>query len=397
MILIFTVSLFVTLASSQAPPFESQIAQHQETANLDPSMTHVIAHAVRSIEITLQNHQQEFDKKFSDLEKTCKESNDNQIDLEHLPEELDIKLGKFLEKFVDELLRFSDNATRIVEGKMEEALDGALEQIDLKLESVNEKINDLSTNMHELVTHEEVTDIQNRFTYLVTNSFENVTAEVLTVRKMEDEYLTRHQMEQYFQNISTHFDTFGDCGSSEAVEKILNNLQESDKYLENISEYLQDLMLSSSCSSSCNAIQEQLQSLQSTLEVNKNTFNSVSTSLDIMKNSVSGRIDELEMIARSITATLLRNQAEDQTRVQAYSTVQPPTKTTTMAPIPCMDTRDLKFLNICNLAVRLRKCFLDFVAFHCCRSCLNAGLITGPPNFEKTGMLSHDNVLKILG
>lgn len=377
---------FASVVSAVQAPMEAYSMEQQqaeETQNMDPNFLLAMGQQIQlTVAQSLQNHQLEFDKKFANLERMCEEGG-NSIEgrYELIPDEMESKVEEMVEKFVDQLLRFSETAIETVEEKMVAVLENALSDIDDKLQPVNEEITDIKNQMAMLVTQDEVADLQTKLTALTTDAVTEIKSEVANLPTIQELHNQTYQLGDGLLEVTYLIGNLTTCseGSSETVQQLLKQLQESDQEMGELSEFVMDSSSQNfQCASTFEDIVQHLENLTVLVKGNNEALTDLGDTLGNMQETFGTRLEDLENVAQ----TIVEGQQTTTEKSTTTTTTETPIPT---SPPPCLDSNFVgagRSLDVCSAAVRFRKCHLQFVAFHCCRSCTDSGLISTIPNYS---------------
>ncbi|XP_064095038.1 CAP-Gly domain-containing linker protein 1-like [Macrobrachium nipponense] len=367
-------SMYLVVVGAHTGPLES----HRDivTTNVAPE----ISHSLQILKTELAIHKENIEGKLASLQETCQtlaeEQEQTVVDVSADQEKIEEKMGEF----EDKMLRFSNAATEKIRKEISEALEETLKKLDAKLQPLHSEIANLKSQISDKVTKEDLGRLENN----VTDIALNVT---LLMKHEMSQLLTKEEMQEHHNELKTKLEeTFSiyenqsrcDDDTSK-LEEISGKLTKSDLVLEEVHEYLRNDSRNAQCSSAMNDIAELIGKLGDNMSDNCNSVTALDSFVQSMQKSFIDKLEEMQNIAETYHE---KATPEEETQVPQVPVRPPPGK---FDPADCIDSTFTgstgRSLEVCQAAVRFQKCHLEFVAFHCCGSCLEAGLLESFPHY----------------
>ncbi|XP_066980434.1 putative leucine-rich repeat-containing protein DDB_G0290503 [Macrobrachium rosenbergii] len=361
--LLFSVCLVVVGASTS--PLEGQ----RETENMFPE----ISHSLQILTSELTTYKETIESKFERLKETCQQRATERSDIAISTDQEIFEKG--MAQFEDKMLRFSNATTEKIRKEISEALEETLKKLDVKLQPLHSEIASLKGQLLDKVTKEDLRRLENALTVIalnVTERIRNDMAQLPTKEEMQEHY---SELKAKLEETFSTYENQSRCDDTSKLEEILGKLTKSDLVLEEVYEYLRNDSRNSQCSSTMNDITELIRKLDDNMGDNSNLVTALDTLVHNMQKSFLDKLEEMENLAEEYQE---KANPVEETQVQVHST---PGRS---EPVDCIDSTFVgsgRSLNVCQAAVRFQKCHLEFVAFHCCHSCQEAGLLSSLPHY----------------
>ncbi|XP_047486017.1 nucleoprotein TPR-like [Penaeus chinensis] len=262
----------------------------------------------------------------------------------------------------------------------------------------------LQSQLSSLATSEDLSDLQSNLSSFASTLTGEVKQEISSLASEMDTSTKGLATESQLQEIKEQLESVTSCNHREDFDKVLALLTTTEEDIDDLAESLNTSLAEQKAAclggdehqERTASLVQLLESLQVTVNSNANSIRDVASVVGGLEGKVVQRLETLEELAEKINNnTLLPPPPPPPTTT---TTTPRPTTTTTAARqiSPCLDSTFVgggATLDVCNAAVHYRKCQLDFVAYHCCRSCTEAGMV---PEIGPHRYLSFDRRVSIL-
>ncbi|XP_042881112.1 uncharacterized protein LOC122258904 [Penaeus japonicus] len=280
-----------------------------------------------------------------------------------------------------------------VQATLSEWTNDTVKNLTLQFSGLANK-NDLSamqSHVSTLVTSNDLNDLQKNLSSFVSTAADGIkqsTRNLTAITDARDQYnATSNQIIE----IKELLDNVTSCNYRNYFDQVMAMLTTAEEDIGDLAEIFsasqaeqKDTCVSTETHRQrTDILAQQLQGLQASVDNNANSIHSVASSVGEVKTKVATRLVALEELAEEISNNTVQPRCPPTRAPAASTTPRPATETTASLPAartfsPCLDSSlagKASDENICQTAVLLQKCQLLAVAYHCCRSCTDAGMI----------------------
>ncbi|KAG7169999.1 uncharacterized protein LOC121864929 [Homarus americanus] len=363
-------------------PFEGelQVVRDDDTLNPDSNFIYVVSREIENrMEILLGQLQQNLEARFNLIEKNIAESSSG-ADREmtnpfYITDEFHTKVTEMLHLFTNMVSTKANETIRDMEDKLNTLSNNLISRVEAELSPVSSAMDDLKEEMSSLATKTELTEMKDSLSTVANSSVKELKQTLSSLATQTQLSANAQQQAVYLKEVK-HLLTNSCIASAdnqkEALGALLTSVDSNSKKMDELSGAVQT-------------------SATHCTEHTSDTANNLTQLINVLTENVSNYDASLSDITEDLVnvVTLMETKlaAVEDKVAEIHSNTQPAptttTTTTTKAPAilrPC-ENSDFKGsadkLDVCNAAVRFKKCHLQFVAFHCCRSCTEAGQIEG--------------------
>ncbi|XP_063595359.1 uncharacterized protein LOC134772322 [Penaeus indicus] len=244
----------------------------------------------------------------------------------------------------------------------------------------------LQSVLSPLATSEDLSALQTNLSSFSSTLTGEIKQEISRLASEVDTSTKSLATESHLQEIKEQLDSVTSCSHRKDFDKVLALLTTTEEDIDDLAEFLNTSLAEQKAAclggdehqERTASLVQLLESLQVTVNSNANSIRDVASVVGGLEGEVVQRLKALEELTEKINNnTLLPPPPPPPTTT---TTTPRPTTTTTAARqiSPCLDSTFLgggATLDVCDAAVRFKKCQLDFVAYHCCRSCTDAGMV----------------------
>ncbi|XP_037793255.1 uncharacterized protein LOC119588691 [Penaeus monodon] len=256
----------------------------------------------------------------------------------------------------------------------------------------------LQSQLSPLATSEALSDLQSNLSSSAATLTGEVKQAISSLASEVDTNTKSLATESQLQEIKEQLASVTSCNHRKDFDQVLALLTTTEEDIDDLAESLNTSLAEqkAACLSGDEhqqrtaSLVELLESLQVSVNSNADSIRGVASVVGGLEGDVVRRLEVLEELAEKINNNTLLPPPPPPTTTT--TTTPRPTTTTTAAKqiSPCLDSTFLgggATLDVCNAAVHFKKCQIDFVAYHCCRSCTEAGMVPeiGPHRYLNFG------------
>lgn len=265
----------------------------------------------------------------------------------------------------------------------------------------------LQSQLSSLATSGAVSDLQSNLSSFASSVTEEVKQAISSLTSEIDTKSKSVATNSQIQEIKEQLASVTACSHRKDFDQVLALLTTTEEDIDDLEESLKTSLAEQKAAclgedehqERTASLVQLLESLQISVNSNADSIRSVASAVGGLEGEVAARLGALEELAEKINNNTLLPPPPpppSTTTTTTTTTTPRPTTTTTASISPCLDSTFVgggAMLDVCDAAVRFKKCRLDFVAYHCCRSCTDAGMITemGPHRY-----LAFDRKVSIL-
>ncbi|XP_037793316.1 uncharacterized protein LOC119588749 [Penaeus monodon] len=298
---------------------------------------------------------------------------------------------KRLEMLVDSACRppaaLAQAAGADFEARLTKRLDGFSDQISSLLQSLG----DFGANIHffmkktednilALPTKTDIDHVQARLmaaarelTSSARAGAKAPTAPAKNLDKKLTSFVTRDDLAKHTRRLDYQLQGLRDQLGNASLREVLNLTRRTFRSLSSLRPLYESLAkVASNCDlkeGQFDRLEEMMQELSEDVDENGSVLSGMSLALEDAEDMLADRLTALERLTERLSGD-----SEPREATSRASTTSAPTTPESMAE--CLDSQFMggrNSMDVCSLAVRYNKCRLQVVAYHCCRSCTDAG------------------------
>lgn len=301
---------------------------------------------------------------------------------------------KRLEMLVDGACRppaaLAQPAGADLEARLTKRLDGFSDQISALLQSLG----DFGANVHffmkktednilALPTKTDMDHVQARLMAAVREVTSSARAgakapapPAKTLEKRLSSFVTRDDLAKHTRRLDYQLQSLRDQMGNASLKEVLNLTRRTFRSVSSLRPLYESLAkVASNCDleeGQFDRLEEMMQELSEDVDENSSVLSGMSLALEDAEDMLADRLTALERLTERLNGD--RADSEPREVTSRASTTSAPTTQESMAE--CLDSQFMggrNSMDVCSLAVRYNKCRLQVVAYHCCRSCTDAG------------------------
>ncbi|XP_037793314.1 uncharacterized protein LOC119588746 [Penaeus monodon] len=375
----------------------------QETINTEEQRyKHLLFQIHGTVQKLLDSHQKHIDERINSLTQlvgnSCSSDATGQTNvLGSNSEDLEPKIEELTNFFFARLTATGEKFVTDIQSKLATVTSDVVGHITLQLLAVADK-QDVAVINHQLsnlATSQALDEMQQSLSSFASTA----TAEVKqAIASLASEWSVNSKSlasSSQVLEIKEQLATVSSCNQKNDIDQVLALLATAEEDIDSLADTLRTSVAEQKAACQGGAESQEstaglvqlLESLRAVVDGNANSIRGVASTVGKLEGEVAARLGALEELAKKINNNTLLPPPTTTT-----TTTPRPTTTTTAAKqiSPCLDSTFLgggATLDVCNAAVHFKKCQIDFVAYHCCRSCTEAGMVPeiGPHRYLNFG------------
>lgn len=385
--------LLLGLTQAQSSPLEYD--RDDETPNVETPYFVTLNFQIEKVLNSLLADQQEYleDRLHTlelKIEETCLSNQIQGQQIEYVDlENFSVEMAGIMNKIVAKMAEMTDMTVGKIDEKIGIITNEVVSSVDNRISSLASDLAQIQEKIPTLASKEDLIQLKSKISTMtvtsvtdVKNVLSTLASETLVSTMMQE--LTDNELagiKQMIRNLATNITT---CENEEILNRILASLESTKNDKEELIAALGAAISDVSDSQAENArnLMAVFQNLANEVEENQQVFSLVDATIKEIKSDVTPRLTALQNGVDEINDNM---QAPPPTTTT--TTARPTTTTTPETLQPCEDSTfrgsanlaifHPSITNICGTAIRFKTCHLQFVSYHCCRSCTSAGQI--PP------------------
>ncbi|KAK8754290.1 hypothetical protein OTU49_015421 [Cherax quadricarinatus] len=343
--------------------------------------------AFEDLELFLDQQKNFFNERFQTLqqkvEESCTPQPEQYTSQNTVSSDFDIKMALLIDEFINKLSTITTRAVQDIDTRINILSSEVLNSLDNKISPLNDRISQLQQTISTLGTHSDLVELKGKLSTLISTTTSDVKSSLSSLATQSHLSNSTHELDTRLTEVK---ELLTDCCKSSTAEnkeilnEVLNKVTLNKESIEGVSTAQRDAFTEWGNHHILTAgnLTSIIHDLQQLIENGNTNLNDLAGKLDGVAADLSGRLTTLEVTVKEI-----KNNTEIPPTAPPTTTTTT-TTTTTLPPTtkgPLVACEDSVFrgsspnLSVCAAAVRFKKCQLQFVSFHCCHSCTDAGQI----------------------
>ncbi|XP_047486171.1 uncharacterized protein LOC125037178 [Penaeus chinensis] len=362
----------------------------QETTNTEEQRyKHLLYQIHGTVRTLLDDHQKHIDERIDSLTQlvgeNCNSDANGQTNVSDNFTELEPKIEELTNIFFARLTATGEKFVTDIQSKLASVTSDTVGHITLQLLAVADKqdVAVLNHQLANLATSQALGELQQSLSSFASTATEEVKQAIASLGSEWNVNSKSLASSSQVQEIKEQLVTVSSCNHKNDIDQVLALLATAEEDIDSLADTLKTSVAEQKAECQGGADRQEsaaglvqlLESLRTAVDGNANSIRSVASTVGKLEGEVAARLGALEELARKINNNTLLPPPTTTTT----TTTPRPTTTTTPAKLvsPCLNSYfyGAVTFDVCDSAVRFKKCQESFMAYHCCRSCTDAGRI----------------------
>ncbi|XP_063595607.1 uncharacterized protein LOC134772501 [Penaeus indicus] len=370
----------------------------QETINTEEQRYKYLLYQIHgTVSKLLDDHQKHIDDRINSLThlvgENCNSDANGRTDVSDNFVELEPKIEELTSLFFARLTATGEKFVTDIQSTLASVTSDIVGHITLQLLAVADKqdVAVLNHQLSNLATSQALGELQQGLSTFASTATAEVKQAIASLASDWNVNSKSLASSSQVQEIKEQLVTVSSCDQKNDIDQVLALLATAEEDIDSLADTLRTSVAEQKAAcqggaerqESAAGLAQLLESLRAAVDGNADSIRSVASAVGKLEGEFAARLGALEELAKKID----NNTLLPPTTTTTTTTTPRPTTTTTPAKLvsPCLNSYfyGAVTFDVCDSAVRFRKCQESFMAYHCCRSCTDAGKIPvmGPHRF----------------